>query len=1276
MKLLKKTFALMLSLILVVGMIPGSLMTVHAYSTITDIDVNITEPVVGQMPVAKGTVNNSEKYKVKAVLWNDEERGAFVGGEPFISGRTYEAEVVLKSFDAEFHRDKIKSIKVNGIKMPLEIISSVDQFFANVYELRLKLHYTMPGPKYSKHIEIDGTRPTANQTPKYDYTLLGMDTSEYEIYDIQWIDLTSNTFMESTDKFIGGHNYYLRIWVRGLDDNTFLPVDELIAKVNGESAGCMKVYGEGDNVVVIQHEFSLRELEGSGTKDDPYVVYDEDDFLEAVAFDDVYVKLGSNITFNEPTEVFVDITIDLNNKVLASNYYNSFISIDFYGDLSLKGPGKIESDVEYYGDSILSIDDAITIDVLHSGGQSVVLNHPEAYVKTISSNKNIVLEAGRLWSIRDWTESTLIMRGGIWENGLVFIRQGPYKQNYALYGGRIDTTSLDTIFTGNPSFSTEGYSGNTHYLSAYGELLNSFCAFSLSGEVKKCTDMDDFISAAKEYGAFDVYAPYFAEQFPEMPAGKYEHNLGKVSSSEYVMTFASQDTPSSLSASGYKVIEQLVVYDRDNNGKIVDTVTNNPAINGTGISYSLKNLPSGNYTIRETIALYDKDGKAVLGTNNDFILEVDSTVNFTNQSPAMPDGASMQFINATEGESLTFTFDNEDVRSPYTVEKYLSLTGPGIASAETKTKGDSGALKFTRTFDQAGMYTLKEVLRLKNGSDTVKTKTHTFYIFVNEKPLVTPTITTQPNDVTNASGDSVTLTAKAENAERARWYVEKSDGTVTALGDAFAADGTSTQTISKANNAVGNRYFCAFWSVDGKIAKTDSVTVCFVPTVTNGSDVIVNEGTTAYLKVNASGCNHYADANGWYAPGASSEVSGSKYYPMGTTLCIKNVTEADEGTYTYKYVTEHGDVATGTVKLVVNTGSSSTTINTFDIFGLDNPMIIGTYADTTVSVPENANYTAAVIDCTFDDASGIVTSGSGTVTIKLTPNTGYRFKPSGNISGTIDGITKAFSRYEGSSIIVVVDYNDYSAWKIAYPANDTISISTDSLTFKVGTAANGQKVEGDYKCTHSGLADTNLHHTGMKYAVYSIEDNAMPAGLTLNADGTITGTPTTAGVYTVMVRADSVNANGTVSNCSGLAVKAIEIIVEDKDVHTHDTAVVSDTATCTTDGVKTLKCGCTVESPAKGHNYVATGYKDSTCGEDGYTEYKCTVCKDTNKDTIPATGAHTKDGSKCTTCGYDAADDCDCNCHAGGIKAFFFKIINFFQKLFGKNKVCECGAKH
>lgn len=40
-------------------------------------------------------------------------------------------------------------------------------------------------------------------------------------------------------------------------------------------------------------------------------------------------------------------------------------------------------------------------------------------------------------------------------------------------------------------------------------------------------------------------------------------------------------------------------------------------------------------------------------------------------------------------------------------------------------------------------------------------------------------------------------------------------------------------------------------------------------------------------------------------------------------------------------------------------------------------------------------------------------------------------------------------------------------------------------------------------------------------------------------------------------------------------------------------------------------------------------------------------------------------------------EDCPCKCHKGGIAGFFYKIVLFFQKLFGMNKICaECGAKH
>lgn len=37
---------------------------------------------------------------------------------------------------------------------------------------------------------------------------------------------------------------------------------------------------------------------------------------------------------------------------------------------------------------------------------------------------------------------------------------------------------------------------------------------------------------------------------------------------------------------------------------------------------------------------------------------------------------------------------------------------------------------------------------------------------------------------------------------------------------------------------------------------------------------------------------------------------------------------------------------------------------------------------------------------------------------------------------------------------------------------------------------------------------------------------------------------------------------------------------------------------------------------------------------------------------------------------------CDHMCHQGGIMGFFWKIVNFFSKLFGSNPVCECGEAH
>lgn len=92
------------------------------------------------------------------------------------------------------------------------------------------------------------------------------------------------------------------------------------------------------------------------------------------------------------------------------------------------------------------------------------------------------------------------------------------------------------------------------------------------------------------------------------------------------------------------------------------------------------------------------------------------------------------------------------------------------------------------------------------------------------------------------------------------------------------------------------------------------------------------------------------------------------------------------------------------------------------------------------------------------------------------------------------------------------------------------------------------------------------------------------------------------------------------------------------------------------------------------HSYDNIVRKEATCTNNGLITYTC-LCSDYYTEMIYSTG-HTFDGSVCTVCGYDRAGECSCNCHKGGIAGFFFKIINFFQKLFGQNKVCACGVKH
>jgi len=109
---------------------------------------------------------------------------------------------------------------------------------------------------------------------------------------------------------------------------------------------------------------------------------------------------------------------------------------------------------------------------------------------------------------------------------------------------------------------------------------------------------------------------------------------------------------------------------------------------------------------------------------------------------------------------------------------------------------------------------------------------------------------------------------------------------------------------------------------------------------------------------------------------------------------------------------------------------------------------------------------------------------------------------------------------------------------------------------------------------------------------------------------------------------------------------------------------------------KAVKTGLGSHTPGAEERQNVT---PATCSQEGsyIAVVKCTTCgKEISTDVkvIAKTSHH--DGNSdgvCDDCGYDMAGNCSHSCHKGG---FFWKIINFFNKLFKINKYCSCGKAH
>lgn len=171
--------------------------------------------------------------------------------------------------------------------------------------------------------------------------------------------------------------------------------------------------------------------------------------------------------------------------------------------------------------------------------------------------------------------------------------------------------------------------------------------------------------------------------------------------------------------------------------------------------------------------------------------------------------------------------------------------------------------------------------------------------------------------------------------------------------------------------------------------------------------------------------------------------------------------------------------------------------------------------------------------------------------------------------------------------------------------------------------------------------------------------------------------------------------------------KGIDVFIEMATGHKFGDTVEVKAVTCYEDGVKTAykqceRCKLYFDESANiaskdgkadnssyiiktnGHNYSTINVVKPTCTEQGYTEHIC-VCGKSYKDTYVDASGHSYVNGTCS-CGAkdpnykdgdNTATDCDCICHSSSsFVQFIFKIVNWFWKILGWHKTCDCGAAH
>ena len=140
--------------------------------------------------------------------------------------------------------------------------------------------------------------------------------------------------------------------------------------------------------------------------------------------------------------------------------------------------------------------------------------------------------------------------------------------------------------------------------------------------------------------------------------------------------------------------------------------------------------------------------------------------------------------------------------------------------------------------------------------------------------------------------------------------------------------------------------------------------------------------------------------------------------------------------------------------------------------------------------------------------------------------------------------------------------------------------------------------------------------------------------------------------------------------------KTVEFIIGCRHVYTERIV----TPTCNSEGYTIYNC--TLCGEAYKDNFVEKSEHDinylvkiePSCSEQGIVICECKQCDFYEESYIDATEHFDRDEDG--TCDACYSPVCDCMCHKTGIVNIIWKLLRFFYKLFGTNKICVCGVEH